>query len=446
MTSDKICSLAEATERAKNWKKQGEKIVFTNGCFDILHLGHADYLEKASKEGSKLIVGLNSDSSVRQLKGSSRPLNPEYARARLLAALQFVDSVVIFEQETPLELILQIMPDVLIKGGDYDLSNIVGAKEVHDNGGKVCTIPLVDGFSTTNILEKTVKSAQAKPKPICIEKFTTKSKRTGRQINGDVRYLNGGTKMHLLIFAHGFKGFKDWGCYDLAANYFAENGFVFAKFNFSHTGYLNGNETDLETFGNNNFSIEADDLASILDYFLAEGNDFARLINQQKVTLIGFSRAVPIVITVGCEDSRVASIVSWSGMSDINLFLPPHEILEKWRETGVFHVKNARTNEILPIYYQFYEDAVKNAERFSVEKNLKNQHKKPLLITHGDADETLPVSMAEDLFDWAQKAEKFIIPGANHTYGAFHPYPNEHLPEDFEKVLCLTVDFCNRLL
>jgi rfaE bifunctional protein nucleotidyltransferase chain/domain len=153
-SSHKICSLTEATVRRASWKENNETVVFTNGCFDILHLGHVDYLEKAREAGTKMIVGMNADSSVRQLKGPSRPVNNEYARARILASLQFVDMVIIFEEETPLDLINTLLPDVLVKGDDYSIETIVGAKEVIANGGKVTTIPLVPSYSTTNIIQK----------------------------------------------------------------------------------------------------------------------------------------------------------------------------------------------------------------------------------------------------------------------------------------------------
>jgi rfaE bifunctional protein nucleotidyltransferase chain/domain len=153
-SSLKICSLAEAKIRRSAWKEANETVVFTNGCFDILHLGHVDYLEKARQAGSKMIVGVNADSSVRQLKGPSRPVNNEYARARILASLEFVDLVIIFEEETPLNLINELLPDVLVKGDDYSIETIVGAKEVIAHGGKVTTIPLVPSYSTTNIIQK----------------------------------------------------------------------------------------------------------------------------------------------------------------------------------------------------------------------------------------------------------------------------------------------------
>ncbi len=153
-TANKIQTWEEARRQCEQWRKAGEEVVFTNGCFDILHLGHVDYLEKARALGTKLIVGLNSDPSVTKLKGPSRPVNPEYARARLLAALSFVDAVVVFGEETPLELITFLLPSVLVKGSDYSVENIVGAEVVRQHGGTVKTIDLVEGYSTTKIIEK----------------------------------------------------------------------------------------------------------------------------------------------------------------------------------------------------------------------------------------------------------------------------------------------------
>jgi D-glycero-beta-D-manno-heptose 1-phosphate adenylyltransferase len=153
-TSDKICDLTVALQRRSAWRMASEQVVFTNGCFDILHLGHVDYLEKARQTGTKMIVAVNSDASVRVLKGPERPVNSEYARARIIASLQFVDLVIVFNDETPLELITELMPDILVKGDDYSFETIVGAKEVVAAGGQVKTIPLVPSYSTTGIIQK----------------------------------------------------------------------------------------------------------------------------------------------------------------------------------------------------------------------------------------------------------------------------------------------------
>ena len=154
MTENKILNLEQATKKIKKWQAENKKIVFTNGCFDIVHLGHIDYLEKARNLGDKLVLGLNTDASVRRLKGETRPVVDEYPRARMMAAFAFVDAVILFDEATPKELIEAICPDILVKGDDYSVENIVGADFVIAHGGVVKTIPLVKGFSTTKIIEK----------------------------------------------------------------------------------------------------------------------------------------------------------------------------------------------------------------------------------------------------------------------------------------------------
>ncbi len=156
MTENKIVGLEQAQKLVEAWKKEGE-VVFTNGCFDILHLGHVDYLEKASRFGNKMIVALNTDASVSKLKGPERPVNKEYARARIMASLAFVDAVILFGEDTPLTLIESLSPDILVKGNDYTVDKIVGADFVIEHGGRVETIPLVEGYSTTNIISKLKK-------------------------------------------------------------------------------------------------------------------------------------------------------------------------------------------------------------------------------------------------------------------------------------------------
>ncbi|MCU0416526.1 MAG: D-glycero-beta-D-manno-heptose 1-phosphate adenylyltransferase [Cytophagaceae bacterium] len=153
-SSTKIITRSEAQEQIGQWKDNGEEVVFTNGCFDILHLGHVDYLEKSRALGTKLVVGINTDASVRRLKGPDRPMNNEIARARILAALACVDAVILFEEDTPLELISDILPDILVKGSDYTVDKIVGADIVLEHGGSVKTINLVDGYSTTGLINK----------------------------------------------------------------------------------------------------------------------------------------------------------------------------------------------------------------------------------------------------------------------------------------------------
>jgi rfaE bifunctional protein nucleotidyltransferase chain/domain len=136
------------------WKARGEKVVFTNGCFDLLHYGHLHYLAEASDLGDRLIIGLNSAASVSRLKGPHRPINDEMTRQHQMAALTFVDAVVSFEQDTPFELIKLIVPDVLVKGGDWKPEQIVGSDVVQAAGGKVMSLPYIEGYSTTSIEQK----------------------------------------------------------------------------------------------------------------------------------------------------------------------------------------------------------------------------------------------------------------------------------------------------
>lgn len=157
-TENKILSTDQTSELIKTWKGEGESIIFTNGCFDILHLGHVDYLQKAKNIGGKLIIGVNSDDSVRRIKGTSRPIVEENSRMRILASLEFVDCVILFDQDTPLELISLLLPDILVKGNDYSIDNIVGADVVLKNGGRVDTISLVEGQSTSGIIDKILES------------------------------------------------------------------------------------------------------------------------------------------------------------------------------------------------------------------------------------------------------------------------------------------------
>ena len=147
-------TLAAAQRKIAQWRVLNKTIAFTNGCFDILHPGHIYSLTEASKEADYLIVGLNADSSVKNLKGENRPVNNEKSRALLLASLAMVDAIVIFSEPTPLKLIVALQPDVLVKGGDYKVEDIAGSKEVIARGGRVVINPIVEGFSTTSIIQK----------------------------------------------------------------------------------------------------------------------------------------------------------------------------------------------------------------------------------------------------------------------------------------------------
>lgn len=150
----KIDELPALKQKIKNWQAEGNKVVFTNGVFDLIHIGHLSYLAKSAELGHKLVVGVNADSSVKRIKGNDRPINDQNSRVALLAALLFIDAVIVFEEDTPLNIITALMPDILVKGADYAVENIVGGKEVIANGGEVKTINFIAGYSSTAIIKK----------------------------------------------------------------------------------------------------------------------------------------------------------------------------------------------------------------------------------------------------------------------------------------------------
>ena len=156
----KIFNSEELSKQILRWKLSAKKIIFTNGVFDILHEGHISSLCQASENGDILIVGVNSDASVKRLKGNERPVNTELTRTTILSSLIMVDAVIVFEEDTPLELIKKILPDVLVKGGDYKVEDIAGAKEVIENGGKVVLADIVPEISTTNIISRINKESK----------------------------------------------------------------------------------------------------------------------------------------------------------------------------------------------------------------------------------------------------------------------------------------------
>ncbi|SKB70441.1 D-glycero-beta-D-manno-heptose 1-phosphate adenylyltransferase [Daejeonella lutea] len=157
--SEKIFNQEQLKARLNVWRLLEKKIVFTNGCFDLIHLGHIDYLAKAADLGDKLIVGLNSDKSTSDIKGPNRPITDERSRAYILASMSFIDAVILFDEETPINLIRLVNPDVLVKGADYTIDQIVGSDIVIQNGGNVQTLEYLPGYSTT-LIEKKIKSLQ----------------------------------------------------------------------------------------------------------------------------------------------------------------------------------------------------------------------------------------------------------------------------------------------
>jgi pimeloyl-ACP methyl ester carboxylesterase len=264
----------------------------------------------------------------------------------------------------------------------------------------------------------------------------------------DARYLPDGQSKPVILFIHGFKGFKDWGHFNLLADTFAESGFVFIKLNLSHNGTTPEQPldfTDLEAFGNNNFSIELDDLGVLIDHLLAGESDIpAGEADFSRLSLIGHSRGGGLAILKAAEDLRVKAVASWAGIHDLNQRWP-EEFIEEWRKKGVQHIYNSRTNQQMPLYYQLAQDYFDNKERLDIPTAVRNLQQ-PLLILHGTADETLPHQIAEEMKRWKPDAELFIIKEANHTFGGNHPYENSVLPKDTASAYRQTVAFLNKIL
>jgi dienelactone hydrolase len=259
----------------------------------------------------------------------------------------------------------------------------------------------------------------------------------------DIFYHETKTRKPLVIFVHGFKGFKDWGHFNLIAERFAREGFVFVKFNFSHNGTTPEHPADfadLEAFGNNNFSIEMDDLGRVIDFALCESEPSKREeINMDKLFLIGHSRGGGIVILRAKEDVRVKRIVTWAAVSDFGKHWSQN-VLDDWKKKGVMHIENTRTHQQMPLYYQLAENYFANKERLSIPEAAKKLNI-PFLIVHGTDDESVPYGSALKLKEWNPAATLLTIDGGNHTFGVKHPFSEASLPPDAEFAASKSVEF-----
>ncbi|WP_018478455.1 alpha/beta hydrolase family protein [Pontibacter roseus] len=264
-----------------------------------------------------------------------------------------------------------------------------------------------------------------------------------RPFTADATYTPDGNRKPIVLYTHGFKGFKDWGHFNLLAQYFGERGFVFIKFNFSHNGTSVDNYTDLhdmEAFGRNNFSIELEDLRALLDLVHDEEGPLPQNeLDLDRIYLIGHSRGGGSVILKAAEDTRVKGVATWAA---VNNFDQRWDELERqqWEKEGVQWVTNARTGIRMPLYYQIVEDFLANLERLDIPKVIQKM-RQPLLILHGEADETLPVKMAHDLHSWKPDAEMHLLPGADHSFGGKHPYEQDELPEAARAAADLSIEF-----
>ena len=251
-----------------------------------------------------------------------------------------------------------------------------------------------------------------------------------------------GSSPPLVIFCHGYKGFKDWGAWHLVAEIFADAGFCFLKFNFSHNGGTVDQPIDfpdLEAFAQNNFSLELDDLEGILNSIERGNEHLPRDISN--ISLIGHSRGGGIVLIKASEDERIKNVITWAGVSDFkSRFHEGTEAFYEWAQNGVMTVANTRTKQLLPHYFQFYEDYKSNESRFTIKRAVENL-KIPFLIVQGDEDPTVSLEEAKALHSWDPDAVLEIVPGGDHVFGAKHPWEELFIPVQLKKIVKTSIDF-----
>ena len=249
----------------------------------------------------------------------------------------------------------------------------------------------------------------------------------------------------VVIFSHGFKGFKDWGAWDLVAEKFAESSMVFIKFNFSHNGTTLDdplNFGDLDAFGNNNFTRELNDLGGVIDWVQTKMQASLTIPpDLEKIYLIGHSRGGGITLLKAAEDRRVKKIALWASVSNL-LRNPSETFVANWKKEGVTYILNGRTKQNMPLYWQLYEDFQSNAARLDVETAARRLEV-PVLIAHGTNDPAVPVSDAKNLNKWCKNARLLLIENANHVFGARHPFVNDELPPDAAQLVSESIRFFN---
>ena len=260
----------------------------------------------------------------------------------------------------------------------------------------------------------------------------------------DIFFKNDREQRPVVIYAHGFNGFKDWGNFDLIAKRIAEQDHVLVKFNFSHNGTTPEEPsafTNLEAFGNNNYSKQLNDLGLIIDWVSNPLNPYHDAIDSDQIFLIGHSMGGGISILQAANDKRVKKLITWAGVSECKTpwgSWPP-EKMQQWKETGVQYYTNSRTNQQMPMYYQLYEDYIQNQERFDIKTAIKSLDI-PILICHGQSDSAVPVEKAFELQRWQPSAQLFIVE-SDHVFGRGHPWTSNDLPPAMESVVDASLQF-----
>jgi pimeloyl-ACP methyl ester carboxylesterase len=247
----------------------------------------------------------------------------------------------------------------------------------------------------------------------------------------------------LVIFCHGYKGFKDWGAWDLVAQEFAKANLFFMKFNFSHNGgtiEIPIDFPDLEAFAENNYSKELEDLDNVLNFLTSNHNLHNKEIDFTNISLIGHSRGGGISIIKASEDARITKLITWASVSSFGKRTSTTGDLIQWKKEGVKYVLNGRTKQQMPHNYQFYEDFINNEKRLDIESAIKKIII-PTLIIHGTDDPSISFSEAENLYAWNKNAYLYPIENANHVFNSKHPWDEQQLPEALNQVIMKSIAF-----
>ena len=263
----------------------------------------------------------------------------------------------------------------------------------------------------------------------------------------DVTQADGADRLPVVIYCHGFNGFKDWGNFDIVARQIASAGYSFVKFNFSHNGTTVNDPSsfgDLEAFGQNNFSKELFDVSYVIDWLFSEANPYRALMLLDSISLIGHSMGGGVAILAAARDARITKLITWAAISQATTPWGKwnEDALQAWKQSGVAYYFNARTKQQMPLYYQLYEDYQTNKESLDIRAAIQSLTI-PVLICHGTSDDAVPVENAFLLKQWQPRAQLFTV-DSNHVFGRTHPWLTDELPEAMDNIVAATVAFLHK--
>jgi pimeloyl-ACP methyl ester carboxylesterase len=276
-----------------------------------------------------------------------------------------------------------------------------------------------------------------------IKKNIVLEKEGNKPILVDFFYNSNNNKMPVIIFCHGYKGYKDWGAWNLVAKEFANNNFFFLKFNFSHNGGTVENPIDfpdLNAFGNNNFTHELNDIERVLS-FMSENTEFSKNIDLTNIFLIGHSRGGGLCAIKASENKQIKGLITWAGVSNFKIrFNEGSQEFKEWKDKGVKYVENKRTKQQMPHFFQFYLDFKENEKRFNIQSAVQSL-KIPFLVIHGDNDKSVLQNEGRDLHSWNKNSKFFSVKNGTHTFSSMHPWQELKLPKGLQSVTETSINF-----